>query len=345
MNFLACDLGGTKVLLAIYEEISKDSRPKLILKERYLSTEWNSIYAILDNFLNIKCKHLTKPQIACLGIAGPVVNNFSNLTNLSWSVSGEEIKNRFNFKKVELINDFAVLIYGISNLEKNQFTSLQDVPDQIVKNKKLHTIVGAGTGLGISRGIIDPPRIEVLSSEGGHAEFAPRTSEEWELKKWVRDFLNVERVSIERIISGEGLLNIARWKFQSPKLKNHLLYKSIEESKKSQIISKNLPSKICELADQGDLQMKKIENIWLGLYASTLGDIALHELCYGGLWIAGGTAPKHLKNFKSKSFLKHFSNKGRYKDILKNIPIRVIKDEDFGLYSAACRAKLMLKIS
>ena len=345
MNFLACDLGGTKVLLAIYEEISKDSPPKLIEKARYLSSEWESIYDILDDFLNLKCKYITKPQIACFGIAGPVANNFSNLTNLSWTVSAEEIKIRFKFKEVELINDFAVLVYGIANLKKNQFTALQNVPNQTVKNKNLHTVVGAGTGLGISRGIIDLPKIEVLSSEGGHAEFAPRTTEEWELKEWLKDFLNIERVSIERIISGEGLLNIARWKFQSPKLKNHLLLKSIKESKHSQIISKNLPYEICKLADHGDIEMKKIENIWLSSYASILGDIAVHELCYGGLWIAGGTAPKHLKNFKSKSFLKHFSNKGRYKDILKNIPIRVITDEDFGLYSAACKAKLMLKIS
>ena len=81
----------------------------------------------------------------------------------------------------------------------------------------------------------------------------------------------------------------------------------------------------------------------LGAYASLLGDVALQELCFGGLWISGGTASKHFKNFKSDLFLKQFFDKGRLKDILKTIPMRVILDEEFGLFSAACRAKMLLK--
>ena len=90
--------------------------------------------------------------------------------------------------------------------------------------------------------------------------------------------------------------------------------------------------------------MREIEEMWINIYASFLGDIALHELCYGGLWISGGTATKHLENFCSENFLKHFSNKGRLKDIVKTIPIRIILDEEFGLHSAACRAKSLLSI-
>ena len=89
--------------------------------------------------------------------------------------------------------------------------------------------------------------------------------------------------------------------------------------------------------------MIEVERIWLNAYASFLGDIALQELCFGGLWISGGTAPKHFKNFKSKSFMKQFSDKGRLKDILKTMPVNVILDEEFGLFSAACRAKMLLQ--
>ena len=81
---------------------------------------------------------------------------------------------------------------------------------------------------------------------------------------------------------------------------------------------------------------------WFNSYSSFIGDLAVHELCFGGLWISGGTAPKHFKNFISDSFLKQFSNKGRLKDIVKTIPIRIILDEEFGLHSAACRAKMLL---
>ena len=111
----------------------------------------------------------------------------------------------------------------------------------------------------------------------------------------------------------------------------------------SDALRKNLPEKICTLSKGGDKQMMEVERIWLNAYASLLGDVALQELCFGGLWISGGTAPKHFKNFKSDLFMKQFFDKGRLTDILKTIPLRVILDEEFGLFSAACRAKMILK--
>ena len=83
MNFLACDLGGTKVLIAIYEEVGKHSSPKLITKERYLSAEWDSIYEITKDFLEKKCKNKFFPKIACFGIAGPIEKNNAIITNLN----------------------------------------------------------------------------------------------------------------------------------------------------------------------------------------------------------------------------------------------------------------------
>jgi len=342
MNFLACDLGGTKVLIAIYEELSENSYPKLIAKERYLSKEWDSIYEITKDFLEKKCNNKYFPKIACYGIAGPIEKNNAKITNLNWEVSKLKLKNYFHFEKVELINDFAVLIYGIKYLENDQFKTLQNNNTHINDTLGYHTIIGAGTGLGISRGIISKTNIIVLPSEGGHIEFAPKTQEEWQLKKWLMNSLNIERVSYERIISGEGLSNIAKWKFSKENIKDHPFNFLLKEAEESNIIRKSLAGRICQLANEGDPLMSEIEKLWFEAYASFIGDLALHELCFGGLWIAGGTAPKHFKNFISDSFLKQFSNKGRLKDILKTIPIRIILDEEFGLHSAACRAKMLL---
>jgi len=118
----------------------------------------------------------------------------------------------------------------------------------------------------------------------------------------------------------------------------------LKENKISDAIRKELPEKICNLSNEGDQLMNEVERIWLDAYASLLGDVALQELCFGGLWISGGTASKHFKNFKSDLFMKQFFDKGRLKDILKTKPIKVILDEEFGLFSAACRAKMLLKI-
>jgi len=75
MNFLACDLGGTKVLLGIYEKVTDDDSPKLICKKKYISSDWDSFELILDDFLKNECKKITHPSSACFAVAGPLSNN------------------------------------------------------------------------------------------------------------------------------------------------------------------------------------------------------------------------------------------------------------------------------
>ena len=343
MNFLACDLGGTKVLLGIFSKDSSSNSPHLIFKKKYKSSEWNSFYLILEDFLNNKCKDISYPFSACFAVAGPIKDNNAKIINLSWNISGDELKNKFKFKSCEIVNDFAAQIYGIPFLKTSQYSTIQNGNPTNGDNKNLHAIVGAGTGLGIARGIITGDNILVLASEGGHIEYSPKSKLEWDLKTWLKDYLKIERISCERIVSGAGLSRIAEWRLSKPDAKNHPLQKYLKEFEGSESSRKDLPKKICNLSDQGDILMIEIVQIWLDTYASLLGDIALHELPFGGLWISGGTAPKHFKNFKSDSFLKQFLDKGRLKDIVRSIPIRVILDEEFGLFSAACRAKMLLQ--
>jgi len=343
MNFLACDLGGTKVLLGIFKkEINNDS-PKLIFKKKYISTDWSSFELILEDFIKKECKNIAHPSSACFAVAGPLSKNNAKIVNLSWNISGNDLKNKFNFKNCELINDFAVQIYGIPFLKKNQYSTIQNGSYSEGTNNDLHTIVGAGTGLGIARGIISGEKVKVLASEGGHVEYSPKSKLEWELKIWLKNYLKVERISCERIISGTGLSRIAEWRLSKPDAQNHPLQQYLKKIKIFDAARKELPEKICNLSKQGDHLMIEVERIWLSAYASLLGDVALQELCFGGLWISGGTAPKHFKNFKSDLFMKQFFDKGRLKDILRRIPLKVILDEEFGLFSAACRAKMLLK--
>ena len=118
MNFLACDLGGTKVLLGIFERVTNDDSPKLLFKKKYLSSDWDSFELILEDFLKNECKNITHPSSACFAVAGPLSNNNAKIMNLSWNISGNKLKNKFKFEQCELINDFAVQIYGIPFLKK-----------------------------------------------------------------------------------------------------------------------------------------------------------------------------------------------------------------------------------
>ena len=106
MNFLACDLGGTKVLLGIYKKDLSDNSPKLILKKKYRSSEWDSFDLILEDFLRNECRNFNAPSSACLAVAGPISNNNAKIINLSWDVSGKALKNKFNFKSCELNSSF-----------------------------------------------------------------------------------------------------------------------------------------------------------------------------------------------------------------------------------------------
>ena len=111
MNFLACDLGGTKVLLGIFEKEINNNSPRLIFKKKYISSNWDSFDLILEDFLKNECKYITHPSSACFAVAGPISNNKAKIINLSWNISGNSLQNKFNFKSCELINDFAVQIY------------------------------------------------------------------------------------------------------------------------------------------------------------------------------------------------------------------------------------------
>ena len=171
MNFLACDLGGTKVLLGIFKKEVNTCTPNLIFKKKYVSSEWDSLDIILEDFLKNECKNIKHPFSACFAVAGPISNNNAEIINLSWNISGDELKKKFKFKICELVNDFAVQIYGIPFLKKSQYSAIQNGDRSVGVNKDLHAIVGAGTGLGVAKGIISENTIKVLASEGGHVEY------------------------------------------------------------------------------------------------------------------------------------------------------------------------------
>ncbi len=185
MTFLACDLGGTKVLLGLFKKDLNNNSPKLIFKKKYISSDWDSFERLLEDFLINECKNIRHPTSACFAVAGPLSNNNAKIINLSWNISGNELQKKFNFKSCELINDFAVQIYGIPYLKKNQYYTIQNGTGYEGANNNLHAVVGAGTGLGIAKGIISGNKVEVLASEGGHIEYSPKSKLEWELKVWI----------------------------------------------------------------------------------------------------------------------------------------------------------------
>jgi glucokinase len=331
-TLLAGDIGGTKTLLGLYT--CRAEGVELIGAHRYASGEWPALAPMVQAFLNEQgcgAAGPPSPQAACLAVAGPVREGRATLTNLSWQLESEQLAAAAGIARLELVNDFGVLIYGLRHLQGDQQASLRG--GEADPGSPL-LVVGAGTGLGVAFGIPTGSGLQAIASEAGHGEFAARTAEEWELRQWLLADLQVERLSIERVVSGTGLGNVARWLLERehPQGGHDLQSEG----------GPDLPAAVAAAARRGDPLACRALDLWLGAYGGVVGDLALVGLCRGGVWLAGGTAGKLLEELRQGPFLQAFQAKGRLAAALDAVPITAIIDPAIGLFSAACRARMLL---
>ena len=196
-------------------------------------------------------------------------------------------------------------------------------------------MLGAGTGLGVAYGVPSPAGLVAMASEAAHGEFAPRSQAEWELKQWLGRELGLERVSIERVVSGTGLGDLARWLL-------HCHHPSGDHPLCHLPQPSELPAAVAAAASRGDRLAGEALGLWISCYGSVCGDLALAGLSHGGIWLAGGTAAKLLDQLRSAGFLEAFLAKGRLAPVLAQMPITAVLDPEIGQFSAACRARMLV---
>ena len=336
-TLLAGDMGGTKTLLAIYSLETDGLRQQH--KQRFISSEWPSLEPMLESFLRERPDAVGTPTHGCIAVAGPVRNRTARITNLPWQLDEQNLALAAGIEQLELVNDFGVLIYGLPHLNEEQQVVLQAG----VRDDGPLAILGAGTGLGMARGQTTSEGLQALASEGGHREFAPRDEREWELACWLKGDLQVDRLSIERIVSGTGLGHIANWLLQKPEAADHSLQGAARDWREHQV--GDLPALVSQSAATGDPLMQQALDIWLAAYGAAAGDLALQELCTGGLWIGGGTAAKQIDGLRSDTFLEPMRAKGRFKPFISDLAVTAVIDPEAGLFSAACRARMLAESS
>ncbi|MCT0229399.1 glucokinase [Synechococcus sp. CS-1324] len=343
-TLLAGDIGGTKTLLATYR--LQAGQLELQRRHRYPSAGWSDFAALVSHFLAAE-PELESPRHGCLAVAGPVLNGQVKVTNLPWSLDQAELSSACGLEALELVNDFAVLIYGLPHLAADQQQPLRPDPPTLGSGESGGplAILGAGTGLGTAIGVPGPGGLIALASEAAHAEFAPRNEPEWRLKQWLAANLGLERVSVERVVSGTGLGHLTRWLLaeQDPGAAHPLAGAARHWADPATAERPDLPALVAAAAEQGDPLASAALQLWLGAYGSAAGDLALQCLCRGGLWLGGGTAGKLLHHLRSEAFLLPFGAKGRLSPLLAAIPLWAIVDPDVGLFSAACRARMLLE--
>jgi glucokinase len=316
---LAGDIGGTKTNLGLFFQGKERPSPKII--ESFSSQAAPDLEKIVRQFLE---NHKASVTHACFGVAGPVLDGNAKTTNLPWNIYQDRIKKQFAFDDVIIVNDLVATAEAIPLLKKDESVSLNRTA--AVKNRNL-ALIAPGTGLGEALMISQNGRYLPVPSEGGHADFAPNSEKEWKLWQYLHQ--RYGHVSIERVVSGPGLVNIYNWCKDSGRLN--------EPEWLKQKIKKTDPAKaITEAALMNkDPGCVKVLNMFVSIFGAVAGNLALTGTAAGGVYLGGGIAPKILTKLKENIFLGAFINKGRFKDFLEKIPVRVVMNDRAALIGAA----------
>ncbi|VEP14373.1 Glucokinase [Hyella patelloides LEGE 07179] len=328
MLLLSGDIGGTKTILRLVNVASDKESFNTIKEAKFVSAKFTDLVPMVELFL--RGNKLEQPQTACFGIAGPVVNNTSNLTNLNWQLTASRLEQELSIDKVYLINDFAANSYSVLDLEESELATLQT--GKTIKNAPI-AVIGAGTGLGESFLITQDGKYHVFPSEGGHTDFAPRNELEIQLLKYLQKKLNKTHISVERVVSGQGIVGIyqflrdTNFAAENQEIANQI--KSWETNSEQNIDPAAIIAQGAK--EKQDTLCEKTMIIFIEAYGAETGNLALKMLPYGGIYIAGGIAAKNLSLIKKGSFLKAYNDKGRMSNLLTEIPIHVVLNPEVGL--------------
>jgi glucokinase len=320
---MAGDIGGTKTNIGLFS--AGQSRPSCEVEKSYSSQDVSSLQEVIEQFLD---EHPEPVSSACFGIAGPVIKGESKTTNLPWVVSEETIKERFEFGRVRLINDLAATAMSVPALLESEVHKLNTC---IPEKGGAIGIVAPGTGLGIALAVFKEGSIHTVSSEGGHVDFAPRNEREIDLLRHLLDQLS--HVSIERVVSGPGLFAIYSWlrEYRDYREPDWLAEKMTSEDEAPKVISQTA------LADKDPLCVEALD-LFASIMGAVAGNLALTGMTTGGIYLGGGIPPKIVQKLDDGTFMEAFTAKGRFRDLLSTIPVRVILNDKAALLGAACCA-------
>lgn len=324
MRILAGDIGGTKVLLQLAD--LEPSGLRVVAEQRFESDAYDDLLPLVRDFLDATSPGAV-PRAACFGVAGPITSaglgQVARVTNLPWVVESAALARALAVPRVRLINDFQAVGYGIEALTPQDLYVLQaGVP----KRGATCGVLGAGTGLGQALVVWDGDHYEALPTEGGHADFAPTDELQVALLRYLG--ARYERVSYERVLSGPGLVNLYSF-LRARGVPGEIDLLRLEDP----------PAAITGAAlSASDPAAVATVELFMKIYGAQAGNVALTYFAAGGVFIAGGIAPKILSAFADGLFLRTFLDKGRMQDLLATFPVYIVVNERVGLLGAALAA-------
>jgi glucokinase len=322
MRVLAGDIGGTKTALAIVEVTKRG--PAIRHFSRYPSGEFGSLEEILSRFL----RGCGRPPLAAgFGVAGPVRAGRARVTKLPWIIGERRLEAATGIPRVRLVNDFVAAALAIPHVRGRQIATLR--AGQAEPGGPIG-LIGAGTGLGQAALCRIGGRYEPVASEGGHADFGPRDAVEDRLVRFLRKRFG--RVDRDRLLSGEGLTHLYDFlKSDGFAPESNRVSRAFLAADRAAVISR------FGLARRDPLCREALR-LFVSIYGSEAGNLALQYRATGGIFLAGGIAPKILPALRDPIFLASFGSKPPLEDLLSRIPIRVVLDPRLPLFGAAAAA-------
>lgn len=332
---LAVDVGGTKteVILAA----GNHDRSGIVAQHVYASQEFEGLDAIIADFLARPeaRKRAGALAAACFSVAGPVEEERATLTNLDWRISAEALRERFALPAVRVINDFAAAGLGIGRLAAGDLDTLQ-TGQPVAHGTRV--IIGAGTGLGVAMLTWNGNDYMAHPSEAGHADFAPLDETQDGLLVYLRRTLG--HVSYERIVSGPGLARIFDY------LKDAGLGVPSAPMLEAMNHHEDAAQVIAEFGlSRRDPMAARALDLFVAAYGAFAGNVALTVLARGGVYIAGGIAPKIAAKLRDGTFIRAFAAKGRFNSLLSTVPVCVVMNSRVGLYGALLEAVRLSRVT
>jgi glucokinase len=308
---LVGDVGGTHARFAVVDPTRKT--PKIECRLDLAADDFESFDAVVRAYLD-QLGATAPPEAVAIGVAGPVTAGRVDFTNRDWHASEESLK-KLGFARALLINDFAAAAFAVSALAASDFRTigpeLSGMPEEPI------SVLGAGTGFGVSclaryRHLSVP-----IATEGGHVGFAPQNDAEIAVLCAIEHRFG--RVSIERIVSGPGLENL------------HAALEEIAGRKPVEISA----AEIVENAGAGDGACRAALDMFCAVFGAVAGDFALAHGARGGVFLAGGIARKIEAVLVRSDFRRRFEDKGRLAGYVRPIPTKLILNDDAAFLGAA----------
>lgn len=311
---LAGDVGGTKANLGAFE--LQGGKLVRVVHKRYVSAEHAGIEDIAEDFLRLAGG---KPTAAAFGIAGLVLNNRIHATNLPWIVDGASLARRLGLPHVVLLNDLEATCHGIALMEASDLETLYPGTPLFGATR---AVISAGTGLGEGILFWNGSEHVAVPTEGGHANFAPATNQQADLWKFLKT--TQEYVSVEIILSGRGFKRLHEFLDRSVR---HPGFDDQTKDSAVEITTRALSGEcpVCVAA----------VDLWVDIYGSEAGNLAVRSMARGGIYVAGGIAAKILPKMTTGRFVAAARLKEKMTDLMSLVPIHVVLNEDCPLLGAA----------